>query len=318
MHELQGGNFLNTKKLSTLKIHKLSKTQYDRELASGKIDPDALYFTPSEEKLPLTGGELSGNLLIKNSESPQIVLNNTATKRLANVIADSEGGVTVSTRADDNNLTQLKVRSEKSEAYDLKKSLQLLRKVDGGVAQYYNIYGEHNKPTAADVSARPSTWMPNAADVGAVPTSRTVNGKALTANISLSASDVGARPNTWTPTISDISGMTDYVVAYGTSGVWTYWKFNSGLCVAMGNPTVTWSEQIKQIDGQYRSTTSLDLTGIFTAVMGGTCSNVHRYVNCFVIPSESTSAQLWATSAALASNTLYATQPAVVLFGRWK
>lgn len=42
----------------------------------------------------------------------------------------------------------------------------------------YDLYGEHNKPTAGDI--------------GAVPTSRTVNGKALSSNITLSASDVGA------------------------------------------------------------------------------------------------------------------------------
>lgn len=47
-------------------------------------------------------------------------------------------------------------------------------------------------PTAADVGARPSTWMPTAENVGAVPTSRTVNGKALSGNITLSAADVGA------------------------------------------------------------------------------------------------------------------------------
>lgn len=37
--------------LSTLKIHKLTKEQYERELAAGKIDPTALYLTPdaSEE-----------------------------------------------------------------------------------------------------------------------------------------------------------------------------------------------------------------------------------------------------------------------------
>lgn len=35
--------------------------------------------------------------------------------------------------------------------------------------------------------------MPTAADVGAVPTSRTVNGKALSSNISLTATDVGAK-----------------------------------------------------------------------------------------------------------------------------
>ena len=34
--------------------------------------------------------------------------------------------------------------------------------------------------------------MPTAADVGAVPTSRTINSKALTANIALNANDVGA------------------------------------------------------------------------------------------------------------------------------
>ena len=34
--------------LSTLKIHKLSKKQYDKELAAGNIDKTALYLTPDE------------------------------------------------------------------------------------------------------------------------------------------------------------------------------------------------------------------------------------------------------------------------------
>ena len=38
-----------TENLSTLKIHKLTQDQYDRELASGRIDPNALYLTPDEE-----------------------------------------------------------------------------------------------------------------------------------------------------------------------------------------------------------------------------------------------------------------------------
>ena len=46
--------------------------------------------------------------------------------------------------------------------------------------------------SAADVHARPDTWMPTTNDVGAVPTSRTVNGKALSANITLTADDVSA------------------------------------------------------------------------------------------------------------------------------
>ena len=58
--------------------------------------------------------------------------------------------------------------------------------------------------SASDVGARDSTWMPTAANVGAVPTTRTVNGKALSTNITLSASDVGARASTWMPTAADV------------------------------------------------------------------------------------------------------------------
>lgn len=38
-----------TENLSTLKIHKLTKEQYDRELSSNNIDENALYLTPDEE-----------------------------------------------------------------------------------------------------------------------------------------------------------------------------------------------------------------------------------------------------------------------------
>lgn len=37
-----------TENLSTLKIHKLTQEQYDREFAAGRIDPNALYLTPDE------------------------------------------------------------------------------------------------------------------------------------------------------------------------------------------------------------------------------------------------------------------------------
>lgn len=38
-----------TENLSTLKIHKLTQEQYERELATGRIDENALYLTPYEE-----------------------------------------------------------------------------------------------------------------------------------------------------------------------------------------------------------------------------------------------------------------------------
>lgn len=40
---------MKTENLFTLKIHKLSQEQYDRELAAGRIDENALYLTPDEE-----------------------------------------------------------------------------------------------------------------------------------------------------------------------------------------------------------------------------------------------------------------------------
>lgn len=54
---------------------------------------------------------------------------------------------------------------------------------------------EANKPTYT------------ASEVGAVPTTRTVNSKTLSSNITLTASDVGARPSTWTPTASDVGAV---------------------------------------------------------------------------------------------------------------
>ena len=38
-----------TENLSTLKIHKLTQAQYERELEAGRIDESALYLTPDEE-----------------------------------------------------------------------------------------------------------------------------------------------------------------------------------------------------------------------------------------------------------------------------
>lgn len=39
---------MKTENLSTLKIHKLSQEQYDRELAAGRIDENAIYLTPDD------------------------------------------------------------------------------------------------------------------------------------------------------------------------------------------------------------------------------------------------------------------------------
>ena len=46
-----------------------------------------------------------------------------------------------------------------------------------------------------------------AADVGAVPTSRKINNKAMDKDIDLTASDVKARPETWMPSASDVGAL---------------------------------------------------------------------------------------------------------------
>lgn len=46
-----------------------------------------------------------------------------------------------------------------------------------------------------------------AEDVGAVPVTRTVNGKALSADVTLNAADVGARAASWMPTAADVGAL---------------------------------------------------------------------------------------------------------------
>ena len=58
----------------------------------------------------------------------------------------------------------------------------------------------NNKELNGDISL-------TAADVSAVPTTRKVNGKALSGDISLTATDVGARSNTWLPTAADVGAV---------------------------------------------------------------------------------------------------------------
>ena len=73
---------------------------------------------------------------------------------------------------------------------------------------------------ASDVGARPDTWTPTASDVGAVPTSRTVNGKALSSNITLTAGDVNAAsPPTSTTITLPASGWSSNTQTVTVSGV---------------------------------------------------------------------------------------------------
>lgn len=67
-----------TENLSTLKIHKLSQAQYDRELEAGRIDETALYLTPDNmDGANLATGSYvgtgSGTKSLTFTQTPKIV-----------------------------------------------------------------------------------------------------------------------------------------------------------------------------------------------------------------------------------------------------
>ena len=67
------------------------------------------------------------------------------------------------------------------------------------------------------------------ADIGAVPDTRTVNSKALSSDITLTASDVGARPDNWTPSAADVGAQPTINVSGILKG-----DGNGGVSAAVG------------------------------------------------------------------------------------
>lgn len=68
-----------------------------------------------------------------------------------------------------------------------------------------------------------------ASDVGAVPTTRTVNGKALSGNITLNATDVGALPNTTTLFSGSYNDLTDKPTIPSIAGLATETYVNNAV-----------------------------------------------------------------------------------------
>ena len=107
---------MNTENLSTLKIHKLTQAQYEREKEAGRIDENALYLTPDDSS------EMFEGVVYAAEESVD------ASAETIN--ADTLGGHPV---------------SDFAMAHDVE-----------------NL-------TAEDVGARPNTWLPTIAEIGAAP-----------------------------------------------------------------------------------------------------------------------------------------------------
>ena len=103
---------------------------------------------------------------------------------------------------------------------------------------------------------------------------KTINNKSLlgSGNITIEGGsggstdweDITNKPDTFTPsvhthTISEITDAVDYIVEQGTSGNWTYRKWNSGLIEMMGYVTVSLGSTWTSVGGHYRYVTSVTM-----------------------------------------------------------
>lgn len=97
------------------------------------------------------------------------------------------------------------------------------------------------------------------ANIGAVPTSTTVNGHALTSNISVTTTDLG---------------IDDYVTSKGSSGDWTYRKWNSGRVEAWYTGLFSFGATTKATNSYYADGTLAIPNGIFTSTPNCIASSV--------------------------------------------
>lgn len=58
-----------TKNLDALRIHKLSREQYERELEAGNIEEDAMYCTPEQDYTPEDSGAVSEKTFKEHKEA---------------------------------------------------------------------------------------------------------------------------------------------------------------------------------------------------------------------------------------------------------
>ena len=84
-----------TENLSTLKIHKLTQAQYDRELEAGRIDANALYLTPDEgEFLSTSGGKMCGSINMDGNEINDVLLLDSETILARRAVETGEVSIT--------------------------------------------------------------------------------------------------------------------------------------------------------------------------------------------------------------------------------
>lgn len=112
--------------------------------------------------LPLTGGTLTGNLVVRPAGTPQVALiapekegvGRSRTTLYKNASATADYGTTLvdyvwGNGSNTNKRTAVRVLSN---TVSLKDRLVMIDYADGGSYVVYHLYGEHNQPTIADVT----------------------------------------------------------------------------------------------------------------------------------------------------------------------
>lgn len=72
--------------------------------------------------------------------------------------------------------------------------------------------------------------------------------------------------------VLDTGNTADYVIERGTSNGWEYTKWNSGKMELFGEKSLSFPDGTQQTTYLWRSIVSLDLSGLLTKIMSGTCS----------------------------------------------
>lgn len=104
--------------------------------------------------LPLSGGELNDNLRVNRTYLPMLSVNDTTQGRRGEFTYNVNEEVLISNYKNNDNRSLLFLRNENN----VNNLLQVSRVVDGQWSSY-NVYGEHNKPTASDVGAMPAVTL---------------------------------------------------------------------------------------------------------------------------------------------------------------
>lgn len=128
-------------------------------------------------------------------------------------------------------------------------------KVDSALQSYTET--DPTVPTWAKADAKPTY---TASEVGAVPTTRTVNGKALSSNIALNATDVGALPSSTTLFSGSYNDLTDKPTIPSIDGLATEEYVNS----AVANKEFILNSSTEGSTKKFRIT--VDDSGTLTAV----------------------------------------------------